>query len=230
MKVIEHVENGIDRTAEVHLCDARGKPLDEYDEFEAEDEKAVCCYVPVEAGRKVNLLAEVNGSMLEVCADILVDGVCRRTTTPYKPETGICKNTKLRGLTTVLFPSASGKIFRETGLLVTKLLAVASDQPSNGPIGTLELRLYVLRQHGEQHLPKLMPKYYESSYTPTMPALKRQDGVPAPTFSWKLLREAVVAWICCKSNASSLMVHAQPQNRGLSFDFTTAMDVSFLSF
>lgn len=61
MKVIE---KGTDRSAEVHVCvEGAVKPLGEYGQYIDANDKAICCYVPVVEGHKVQIRGKFAGTV-----------------------------------------------------------------------------------------------------------------------------------------------------------------------
>lgn len=61
MKVIE---KGTDRQAEVHLyVEGKLQALQEYGEYINPDNKAICCFVPVEEGHKPKITGKFSGTV-----------------------------------------------------------------------------------------------------------------------------------------------------------------------
>lgn len=166
-------EKGTDRVADAHICvEGRVQPLKEYGQYIDAHDKAICCYVPVDAGDKLKFKGNFSGTVshsrclltaivilnitfqtIVVAYDALVDAVCRKAHFYAGKSVQVQKNKKLE-FDTFLYQTLEGVI--DTKMSVspysgsTKLDKGAEARET---IGTLELRVYITRQFGSEHSP-----------------------------------------------------------------------------
>lgn len=157
MKVFE--EN-TDRHAEVHLhIEGQIEPLDEYGEWVDKD-GAICCFVGLKTDERVNLKGKLSGTMLSAQYDFVIDGVLRKSVQHIGRSTGggSFKNKKLD---TDKFLFQTGKGVIDTEIIVRELpndIKILQSEPS--AIGTIEMRVSVLRQPNTEH----SSPYYPTSF------------------------------------------------------------------
>ncbi|KAF2790732.1 hypothetical protein K505DRAFT_390444 [Melanomma pulvis-pyrius CBS 109.77] len=156
MKVIE---KGTDRSANVHLLrHQRVPPLDEYGELVNSDDKAIECFVAVEEGQQIKIGGRFSGTTMVVGYDVIIDGVCRKHHTYHGKQVTLQKNKKLDA-EQFLFKTSSGEIV-DTELLVAKIPAdIVKEEGARG-LGTIEVRVYVLRRFGDEHALQGIEPYY----------------------------------------------------------------------
>ncbi|CAO2648918.1 Nn.00g098670.m01.CDS01 [Neocucurbitaria sp. VM-36] len=152
-------EKATDRTAEVHIY-AEGKvnALEEYGEYISSEDKAICCYVPVEEGFKIRIRGKFSGTTLSIAYDTVVDGVLRKANSYNAKDVHLQR--KRIDMETFLYKTDKGII--DTDMLVARLPDWIATQLNEDPetIGTMELRLYLTRQLGVSHTIGSVEKYY----------------------------------------------------------------------
>ncbi|KAJ4370673.1 hypothetical protein N0V83_005194 [Neocucurbitaria cava] len=156
MKVAEKAS---DRTAEVHIrVEGQAKALKEYGEYISSEDKAICCYVPVEEGDTIKIEGVFSGTTLAIAYDAVVDGVFRKANS-YTAK-AVLNMKRKTDVTTFLYKTDKGII--DTDMLVTQLpeCIVTQLHEKLETIGTVELRLYVTRQLGVSHIVRTGETYY----------------------------------------------------------------------
>lgn len=164
MKVIE---KGADRVAHAHIhVEGQVNPLEEFGEYVDANDKAICCYVPVEEGLKIRVDGRFTGPVCPstqfsmantdtrpqthtVAYDVKIDGVCRKANSYIGKSVQLQKNKKL-DFEKFLYQTPDGII--DTDMLVTThsgSVVLSKEAPET--IGTIELRVYVTRQFGVEH-------------------------------------------------------------------------------
>ena len=57
-------EKATDRTAEVHIyVSGRVQPLEEYGQYISAEDKAICCYIPVDEDHKIRIGGKFSGTV-----------------------------------------------------------------------------------------------------------------------------------------------------------------------
>ena len=57
-------EKATDRVAEVHIyVEGKVHALEEYGQYISSEDKAICCYVPVEEGHKIKICGKFSGTV-----------------------------------------------------------------------------------------------------------------------------------------------------------------------
>ncbi|KAH7401836.1 hypothetical protein DE146DRAFT_631127 [Phaeosphaeria sp. MPI-PUGE-AT-0046c] len=154
------IEKGTDRTAVVNInVDGRVKPLEEYGEYVDPDDKAICCYVPVEVKQKIKFSGKFSGTTQVIWYDAVIDGVHRKASSYSAKTISHQKNKKLDTekfmyMTTTTDPIETDMIVGEmsTGVVITP-------GEMTETIGTIELRIYITRQPSVTYTPRGIEKY-----------------------------------------------------------------------
>ncbi|KAF9730611.1 hypothetical protein PMIN03_009411 [Paraphaeosphaeria minitans] len=148
-------EKGTDRRAELHIYKhEQANELAEYGEYIDPADAAICCYAPIENGNTVGVVGRFNGTTLSVHWDLHVDGVLRKANNMISKTVKPQKAIKL--------DVEEALYLRNDGLGKTKLLETEMKiVPISGysctenafhleTVGTIEVRLYVLRTFGAE--------------------------------------------------------------------------------
>ncbi|KAF2876463.1 hypothetical protein BDV95DRAFT_650561 [Massariosphaeria phaeospora] len=155
-------EKDADRKAEAHvLVEGQVAELPEYGEYIDKEDHAVCCFVPVEPRMKLKIGGRFHGTVHTIAYDAFVDGVLRRANS-YKGKSVTRQNNKKLDVDRFLYKTEDGIL--ETEIIATSIpstVTVQENEPDT--IGTLELRIYVLRQFGEEHTLQGVQTYLWSS-------------------------------------------------------------------
>jgi hypothetical protein len=158
------VENGTDRRAEVHLrADGVLQELCEYGQYIDKD-GAVCCYVALEEDQVISLAGKFNGTVhlplrdlhtsngsqtLKIAYDVVVDGTLRASNF-YLAKAVTCLKGRKFGFDNFLYQKGKGIL--ETAMKVSLAdPGLATKGEGQETLGTVEVRLYVLRRFGEEH-------------------------------------------------------------------------------
>jgi hypothetical protein len=157
MKVKEKNSN---RRCEVHLYSLGStKPLDEFGEYVDPNDGAVCCFVPVEERQKIKIGGKLRGTTTTIQCDVLVDGICRKAVM-YSGKAMTVEKVKKISVEKFLFSSTDGVI--ESNLVLKPIdEAVLIQENATITLGTIELRVYVLRHLEDKHALRDVPTYYE---------------------------------------------------------------------
>jgi hypothetical protein len=174
------VEKGTDRFAEVHACvEGAVKPLGEYGQYIDANDKAICCYVPVVEGHKVQIRGKFTGTVcssrdwidgllrtllqtLTVAYDAVVDGVYRKADR-HDAKTVHQQRSKKLDMTKFLCSISKGTI--DTDMSVAPISGTILTQgEATETIGTIELRLYITRQLGVEHAITGIESYHSVDY------------------------------------------------------------------
>ncbi|OAG00409.1 uncharacterized protein CC84DRAFT_1209377 [Paraphaeosphaeria sporulosa] len=148
-------EKGTDRRAELHIHKhEQVEELAEYGQYIDPDDAAVCCYVPIEDGNIVRVAGRFNGTTLAIHWDLRVDGVLRKANNMISKVVKAQKGVKLDveealylmddGLSEAKLLETQMKIVPVSGFNFTK------NRDSLETVGTIEIRLYVLRTFGAE--------------------------------------------------------------------------------
>ncbi|KAL1595722.1 hypothetical protein SLS60_009411 [Paraconiothyrium brasiliense] len=146
-------EKGTDRRAELRVhVQEQVEELAEYGQYIDPDDKAICCYVPVEDGSVVKVAGRFHGTTFSVHWDLYVDGVLRKANNMVSKAVKYQKGVKL-DFEEALYQTNDGLGDRKILDTQMKLVPVSGTFSQNGDVqetvGTIEVRLYVLRSFGE---------------------------------------------------------------------------------
>ncbi|KAF2105260.1 hypothetical protein BDV96DRAFT_655798 [Lophiotrema nucula] len=205
------VEKDTDRKAEVHLW-AQGddKALDEYGE-DFDEDGALVCYVPVEIGQRIRVTGRYLGTTQTVQSDIYVDGVCRRS----KNTSGKSATRRSEKLDCInwLVKTESGVVETECEVTALPDDKTKEDVERCPHVGTIEVRLYVLRQFGEERalqLPEQTCFYFDKEDDEYMAPDEGSAKIPAQTY----LRFEKNSTILDKNQANRYLKHARSKRPG----------------
>ncbi|KAJ4301092.1 hypothetical protein N0V90_003182 [Kalmusia sp. IMI 367209] len=158
-------EKGTDRKAEVHLhIHETVNDLQEYGEYVDPVDNAICCYVAVEEGNIIKVTGKFHGTTLTIAHDTFVDGVLRKannyvgkTVKLQKSKPLDCEKALLR-----LDDGFGDKKTLDTEMKIAPVSGVSFTQ-DEGPetIGTIEVRLYVLRMFCDDQPLGKVPTYLD---------------------------------------------------------------------
>ncbi|KAL6708696.1 hypothetical protein ACN47E_002392 [Coniothyrium glycines] len=174
-------EKGTDRRAEVHInIDGQVEALEEYGEYIDANDKAICCYVPIEEGHRVKFGGKFSGTTLVVAFDAVVDGVLRKSNVYRAKSVNVQKYKKL-DIENFLYNSKEGLLDTEMHVATLPKEVVTSQSESIETIGTLELHVYVTRQLSIEHNIGSVKTYLEHKTS------EREGGTAAPIAHYKLI-------------------------------------------
>ncbi|KAF2015701.1 hypothetical protein BU24DRAFT_461935 [Aaosphaeria arxii CBS 175.79] len=143
-------EENTDRSAEVHLFAAGTiKHLPEYGEYVDPFDGAIGCYVPVKIGDQIKVGGRFDGTTKAMHHDVLVDGIYRKSQ-EYAGKSFIVQKNKKLDTPKYLYKIEDGIL--DTDLVVRKLPPGFEPRKHEPPcLGTIEVRICVLRRPGEEH-------------------------------------------------------------------------------
>ncbi|KAF2281026.1 uncharacterized protein EI97DRAFT_18651 [Westerdykella ornata] len=142
------VEKNSDRRAEVNIYAAGfAKPLDEYGEYIDPTDNAVCCFVPVAEGDKIRVSGKFHGTTDRIHSDIYIDGVYRKAVT-FNGKTVTFQKSRDLGSHTYLFKLPDDTLV-DSEVMVERV-NINAEEKSSLSIGTIEIRVWVLRRAGDE--------------------------------------------------------------------------------
>lgn len=167
-------EKGSDRHAELHIHKhEQVEELAEYGQYIDPYDGAICCYVPIEDGSIVKVAGRFNGTVsvpkwklpeyphkyqqtLSVYWDVHVDGVLRKANNMISKAVKVQKGVKL-DTEEALYLVENSSNAEATKLLETQMKIVpvsgfkfTNESDGFETVGTIEIRLYVLRTLGAE--------------------------------------------------------------------------------
>ncbi|KAF1950422.1 hypothetical protein CC80DRAFT_241402 [Byssothecium circinans] len=164
-------EKGTDRRLDVHLY-VKGQmdALTEYDEYVDAGDGAICCYVAVAEDMTPKVTTRFHGTTMSIFHDVLIDGVLRKSHR-YKGKSVSHQASKKYETQIFLYQTASGD--RDTEIKVAPLEALVPIQgEGKETVGTIEVRVSVLRAFGEEYSIDGIPTYFKQ-------AKEEEDAEPA---------------------------------------------------
>ncbi|KAF2644153.1 hypothetical protein P280DRAFT_392960 [Massarina eburnea CBS 473.64] len=136
-------------------------PLMEFGQYVDPADGALCCYIPVIEDMVLKLRGRCSGTTLTIAHDVAVDGVLRKSNATVAKTVAYQSNKKL-DYETFLYQTDIGVL--DTEMKVGVATGVKSAQ-SDGKetVGTIEFRLWFLRQFNDEHEIDKSKTYYKTA-------------------------------------------------------------------
>lgn len=181
-------ETGSDRAAEAHIIRTKTEhPCDEFSEYVAAD-GALCCVVGLDVDEQIAIQCGFEGSTTSLQFDVLVDGVLRNMKTHNSKA--VRRHDKNEIFDHVLVHH--NPALREALLKVGPLRDGIQVQEGSGPsVGTIEIRISVLRRAGESHILTDVNHFLEVKDWVEKPLNQVQYSILPPTYEIKLVEDGL---------------------------------------